>query len=114
VVLENFFEPCVLFLLLKQPDYGYKLSKNLKIHCRCQVSVGNLYRGLNRLVKHGYISKQSKKSQIGPDRSVYQITRQGKLYLENWIINLKKQNQIVSQLIKNYQKLYATDQSTKF
>ncbi len=109
VILENFFEPCVLFLLRKKPNYGYELNKNLKEHCRCQVNMGNLYRGLNRLVKQGYITQQNRKSDIGPDRTVYQITNQGKSYLKDWIINLKKQNQIVSQLIKNYEKQYATN-----
>ncbi len=59
VVVENFFEPCVLFLLMKKPSYGYELNKMLKESCDCQVNIGNLYRGLNRLVKDKYITKKN-------------------------------------------------------
>jgi PadR family transcriptional regulator PadR len=104
VVVENFFEPCVLFLLLKKPGYGYELNKLLKENCDCQVNIGNLYRGLNRLVKQKYISKKKSEGSLGPARTVYEITASGKKYLATWIEGLKKQNKTISHLIKNYQK----------
>lgn len=104
VVVENFFEPCVLFLLMKKPSYGYELNKMLKESCDCQVNIGNLYRGLNRLVKDKYISKKVSKSSIGPARTVYGITASGKKYLATWITGLKEQNKTISHLINNYQK----------
>ena len=104
VVLQNFFEPCALFLLMKKPDYGYELSKQLKKRCHCQTNVGNLYRGLNRMVKAGLITKKTAGSEIGPKKSVYTITAEGKHYLSSWITELEKQNIAISELIKNYKK----------
>ena len=109
VVLENFFEPCVLYLLLEKPNYGYELSKNLKERCGCDVNIGNLYRGLSRMVKSGYIKKETSKSDAGPARIIYEITKSGRSYLASWIENLKLQNKTVSKLIKNYQKYYETN-----
>ncbi|NTU74348.1 PadR family transcriptional regulator [Candidatus Roizmanbacteria bacterium] len=105
VVIENFFEPCILYLLLKKPSYGYEISKNLLRHCECQVNVGNLYKGLNRLVTQGYATKQTVDSSLGPTRVVYEITDSGKEYLKGWIDNLKKQQKTISKLIINYQQI---------
>lgn len=109
-VLENFFEPCLLYLLLKKSSYGYELSKNLRDNCECQVNIGNLYRGLNRLVKGGHITKTRVKSEIGPVKVVYTITDSGKEYLAGWIESLKRQNQTIGKLITNYQYHYESHQ----
>jgi PadR family transcriptional regulator PadR len=104
VVVENFFEPCVLFLLSKKPSYGYELNKNLLDNCDCQVNIGNLYRGLNRLVREKYIKKTKSKSSMGPDRTTYEITQEGKVYLASWIEGLEKQSKTINKLINNYKK----------
>jgi DNA-binding PadR family transcriptional regulator len=111
VVLENFFEPCILFLLSDKASYGYELTKNLKGKCGCSVNVGNLYRGLGRLVKSGDVKKRSVKSDIGPNRVMYEITPKGKLLLADWIVGLKEQNKLISKLITNYKNKY--DSSNK-
>lgn len=105
VVLENFFEPCILFLLIKKPSYGYDIQKQLKERCTCEVNTGNLYRCLFRMQKHGYLTRESVKGTIGPNRYSYIITKEGKIYLASWIEALKKQNKVISSLIKNYQKI---------
>jgi len=105
VIIENFFEPGILYLLLKKPSYGYEIQKSLKRNCICDVSVGNLYRCLSRMQKQGYIKKEETKSKIGPKRVSYTITQEGKIYLANWIESLKKQKKVISSLINNYQKI---------
>ncbi len=104
-VLENFFEPCTLYLLMKGPGYGYDIQKQLKENCTCDVNIGNLYRCLSRLLKQRYITRQATKSEIGPKRYSYTITQEGKAYLASWIEALKNQKEVISSLIKNYQKI---------
>ncbi len=108
VILENFFEPCILFLLLDKASYGYELTKNLKEHCGCSVNIGNLYRGLGRLVTSKDIEKKSVKSDKGPNRVMYEITPKGKVLLKDWIAGLEEQNKTISKLIKNYKIKYDT------
>ena len=105
VVLENFFEPCVLYLLLKKNSYGYELYQNLQKFCKCNVNMGNLYRGLNRLNKNGNISKTKMKSAKGPDKVIYSLSDKGRNYLNGWIENLEKQQAVISSLITNYKNL---------
>lgn len=104
VVIENFFEPCVLFLLLQKPSYGYELKNNLDKNCRCQVNIGNLYRGLARLQKSGDVIKKKSPNSLGPDRYLYEITPSGKKLLESWIIELEAGVKTMTKLIHNFKK----------
>lgn len=105
VVVENFFEPGILYLLLKKSSYGYEIQKSLKENCICDVNIGNLYRCLSRMQKLGYVTREMSKSAIGPKRYSYTITKEGKEYLSGWIESLKKQRTVISSLITNYQKI---------
>ena len=104
VIIENFFEPCILYLLLKGPAYGYDLNKQLLESCQCDVNIGNLYRGLSRLTHDGFITKQRVLGTKGPDRVEYAITEEGKEYLHGWISELECQKDIINSLITNYKK----------
>ncbi len=104
VVLENFFEPCTLYLLTKGSSYGYDIQRQLKENCTCDVNIGNLYRCLSRLLKQGYITRVGIKSEIGPKRYSYTITDTGKIYLKSWIVALEQQSKVINLLVKNYKK----------
>ena len=105
VVVENFFEPGILYLLMKKSSYGYEIQKALKESCICEVNIGNLYRCLSRMQKQGYVIRESVKGTIGPKRYSYTITKEGKTYLSSWIESLKKQKKVISSLINNYKKI---------
>lgn len=105
VVVENFFEPGILYLLLKKSSYGYEIQKALKENCICEVNIGNLYRCLSRMQRQGYVTRESIKGTIGPKRYSYTITKKGKIYLSSWMESLKKQRRVISSLINNYQKI---------
>jgi PadR family transcriptional regulator PadR len=104
VVIENFFEPCVLSLLIKKPSYGYELKNDLQDRCSCQVDIGNLYRGLAKLQKSGQVLKRKVSSEVGPAKQVYEITPQGRKLLNSWIEDLTDQVKVINKLINNYRK----------
>jgi len=104
VVVENFFEPCILFLVSQKSSYGYDIKKKMSDDCLCDVNVGNLYRALARMQKSGFITKSKVKGTLGPSRIEYSITPKGKEYLASWIVSLEKQQEAISRLITNYKK----------
>lgn len=104
VIIENYFEPCILFLLLEKPSYGYELKNNLDQYCACQVNIGNLYRGLARLQKLGYIIQKKAKSKAGPVRNIYELTSSGKILLQEWISELEAGVKTLQKLITNYKR----------
>ncbi len=106
VIVENFFEPCILYLLVLKPSYGYELNQKLLDNCGCNVNIGNLYRCLSRLTKKGFITKKKSKSEVGPSRIEYAITDKGHELLKEWIEELQTQTHTINTLITNYKKQY--------
>jgi len=104
VVVENFFEPCVLSLLMLKPSYGYELKNDLDEKCGCQADIGNLYRSLSKLQKSGYVLKKKVVSEVGPAKQVYEITKKGKGLLGEWIEELEDEVKLIKKLINNYKK----------
>jgi PadR family transcriptional regulator, regulatory protein PadR len=102
VVIENFFEPCLLFLLLQKPSYGYEIKANLDEKCGCLANIGNLYRCLFRLTKEGQIAKKSVAGTKGPERIMYSITPAGKKLLAVWMAELEKETAKLTKLITHY------------
>jgi len=101
-VLENFFEPCALFLLLRKPSYGYEIQQKLTDECMCSANMGNLYRCLSRMSKQGYVMKEAQKSSIGPTKYIYTITDKGQAHLASWIRALETQEKSIRNLITHY------------
>jgi PadR family transcriptional regulator, regulatory protein PadR len=106
VIIENFFEPCLLFLLLQKPSYGYEIKANLDQKCGCQANIGNLYRCLARLEKAGHVTKQNALGQKGPERIVYHITTAGRALLAEWMAELETEAGKLNKLITNYKKTH--------
>lgn len=102
VVIENFFEPCLLFLLLKKPGYGYEIKAQLDEQCGCQANIGNLYRCLARLTQEGRIAKNSVAGVKGPERIMYSMTPSGKKLLAEWMAELERESAKLNKLITHY------------
>ncbi len=115
LVIENFHEPCILFLLMQKPGYGYEIMENLRDRCCCSVNVGNLYRCLAAMQKNGYLIKQSaaksgnKGQKPGPERKLYKISAKGLKLLAGWMKELEAGSKTINKLIINYKKHYAAN-----
>ncbi len=105
IVIENYYEPCILYLLSRGPSYGYKIQQHIETQLSCGVNISNVYRCLSRLHKEHCVTKAHEPSEEGPDRVVYRITREGKTLLKDWIQDLNKQKQIVNKLINSCSEL---------
>jgi DNA-binding PadR family transcriptional regulator len=102
VVIENFFEPCLLFLLLEKPSYGYEIKSDLEAKCGCQANMGNLYRCLSRLEKAGRVTRRKEMGEKGPERIVYEITEGGRALLADWMAELENEAAKLTKLINHY------------
>ncbi len=83
-VLRAYNDTMVLFLLLKEPSYGYELAKRIR-----ETSDGNyimkettLYSVFTRLEKRGYVTSFYGSETSGKRRTYYQITNEGRAYYE--------------------------------
>ena len=77
--LHGFLEPCVLWLLATERDYGYGLSQRLAEAGLGDVPGGTLYPALLRLETQGYLTVSWEHSTAGPRRKYYTITPAGRV-----------------------------------
>lgn len=81
-VIRGYNDTMILFLLLKEPSYGYEISKKIKELSREKyiIKETTLYSAFNRLEKNKYITSFYGNETNGKRRTYYQITDLGKKY----------------------------------
>lgn len=77
---KGVLELCVLAILEWKNCYGYELVN--RISKSFAISEGTIYPLLSRLRKEGYVTTYLKESTEGPTRKYYQLTLNGKEFLE--------------------------------
>jgi PadR family transcriptional regulator PadR len=95
---KGILEICVLVLLDKQDRYGYELVR--EISDKIEISEGSMYPLLRRLTKEGYFTTYFQESSGGPARKYYKLTKRGKDYLHEQMLEWKEFSSAVNQLIE--------------
>jgi DNA-binding PadR family transcriptional regulator len=77
----------VLALLADGPNYGYQLKANLEATVGPQwgLNIGHLYQVLDRLRRDALVSAVIVAAGKRPDRTMYSITPDGQLELDDWL-----------------------------
>jgi PadR family transcriptional regulator, regulatory protein PadR len=77
VLPRNYMRSCVLLLLREEPAHGYDLLQRLRPLGFARDDPGRLYRALRALEDEGLVRSSWERSEIGPDRRRYELTRAG-------------------------------------
>ncbi len=103
--MERFLEVCLLLLLYDEVGYGYGLIEQLEYFgfVAEELNVSTLYRTLRKMEKESLVSSYWQQGGPGPKRRVYEITKSGKLHLEQWITILKTRKSRIEKLIEQYE-----------
>lgn len=88
----------MLVLLNQQDQYGYELVQ--KVSSKITISEGSIYPLLRRLTKDGYCTTYFQESVGGPARKYYNLTDQGKEYLQAQLQEWQDFSNAVHQLIE--------------
>lgn len=99
IIIENYYEPCILYLLSQGPSYGYKIQQHIEMQLSCNANISNIYRCLTRLNTENFVTKTREPGESGPERVVYRITPEGEYLLKEWVRDLQKQKKILNTLI---------------
>ncbi len=101
-VIRGYNDTMILFLLLKEPSYGYELSKQIKIlsNGKYVIKETTLYSAFSRMEKNGYVeSFIMEAGEGGKKRTYYKITDAGRNYYnekcEEWLLT----KEVVEQFI---------------
>jgi PadR family transcriptional regulator PadR len=81
-VIRGYTDTMILFLLLKEPSYGYEISKNIKLLSDGEYTLKEttLYSAFGRLEQNGYIESFPGQATGGKRRTYYRITESGRDY----------------------------------
>jgi DNA-binding PadR family transcriptional regulator len=79
----------VLALLREQPAHGFALAQLTapggELGRIWRIPRPVVYRSLGRLVEAGFITPESVEPGLGPQRTIYAVTAQGRQEVENWL-----------------------------
>lgn len=101
----NFLQPCLLMLLLKQKAHGYNLLSDLASFGfdTSILDPSLVYRTLRDLEGMELVRSEWDDESQGPQRRMYEITQQGKEYLQEWMHDLERTQADIQKLITTYQ-----------
>lgn len=98
-MLKGVIDGVILHIIKNNETYGYEIVEELKRSGFYTMTEGTVYPILQRLSKKGYILATYKKSEIGPKRKYYYITKNGEIYLKNFYESFEELTEIVKNLI---------------
>ena len=75
----------LLAMLKGWSAYGYDLVQRLEDAGFGEYNKGTVYRALRHMEAMGLVSSAWDTSSTGPARRMYQLTKAGSIFLENWI-----------------------------
>ncbi|MBV8235129.1 MAG: helix-turn-helix transcriptional regulator, partial [Acidimicrobiia bacterium] len=84
---RHFLQPCLLLLLVEQPDYGYDLVARLR-SLGIEDDSATVYRALRALERAGAVQSRWKAPVSGPARRMYEITGPGEAQLDRCACSL--------------------------
>src|SRR5262245_3783391 len=70
-----------------EPSYGYALTKEYFERSGLNVSTGNFYRELQRMVGEGLLRPLPKPGDVDPRRTPYEITQAGVAAFDSWLLD---------------------------
>lgn len=80
-LLKGVLEGCILAVIDQESTYGYELSLKLQQFGLGNISEGSIYPILLRLQKEKLIAGTMQKSEAGPNRKYYHLTKEGEIAL---------------------------------
>ncbi len=83
-LLKGLLEGCILKIISQEETYGYVITEALNEYGFKDLNEGSIYPVLIRLEKKGYVTSESRKSELGPRRKYYKISPKGRDELESF------------------------------
>ena len=103
----SFLQPCLLLMLTRGDAHGYRLLDELDEFGfnPNRVDPSLVYRALREMEASGWVTSRWDTESQGPQRKVYQITQEGKDYLELWVVDLHRTRDEIDALIAAYEQI---------
>jgi PadR family transcriptional regulator len=104
---KNFLRRCLLLLLGEQPAHGYDLMQRLRAFEYDSSDPGALYRALRTLQDDGLVHPTRERSDSGPARRRYELTRAGWSELDRQSGSLAATTAVFRTFLSRYEEFVA-------
>ena len=101
-VIRGYNDTIILFFLLKEPSYGYEISKQIRqiSEDKYVIKETTLYSAFTRMEKNGYIESYSDEdNQQKKRRTYYRITDVGRKYYKEKCAEWTVTQEVISKFI---------------
>ncbi|HJN49009.1 MAG: PadR family transcriptional regulator [Pseudomonadales bacterium] len=99
-LLKGILEGCILALLQREKNYGYKVVEGLRNNGFDDIHEVTVYPILTRLHNKGILESEKRPSDIGPPRKYYGLTPKGDDSLQEFLISWGSTKQKVDRIIE--------------
>jgi PadR family transcriptional regulator len=106
---KNFLRACLLLLLRENRAHGYELLEQVQSLGFDGSDPGGLYRTLRRLEREKLVRSVWERSEHGPDRRIYEITRSGMEHLHSAAKAISRGEQAIVNFLSRYEEFVALD-----
>ena len=113
VLPKNFLRPCLLLLLREHSAHGYDLLERLRPLGFSRDDPGRLYRALRALETDELVRSVWEKSNCGPDRRMYELTRRGMEVLHESATALLETDDILGMFLSRYSEFVTLDRTPR-
>ena len=98
---KRFIEPRLLYLIKKQPSYGYQLIEDIgKLPFPGPApDSAAIYRMLRELEKGDLVRSEWEHGEAGPAKRIYEITAQGEERLSAWVDAFKERADLLKRFV---------------
>ena len=110
---RNFLRPCILLLLRESPAHGYDLLERAKAFGFTGSDPGGLYRALRALEVEGLVRSAWEPSPEGPDRRIYEITREGAEWLHESAQGLQRTAELLERFVSRYEEFVTLAEASR-
>lgn len=107
-VIRGYNDTMILYLLLKEPSYGYEVSKQIKqlSNGKYVIKETTLYSAFSRMEKNGFVESFVMDAEgSGKKRTYYRITDVGRKYYadkcEEWLLTKEVVEQFIMEEMSN-------------
>lgn len=100
--MRGYNDIIILYILLKEPSYGYEISKQVKemTQNKYVMKETTLYSAFKRLENNAYVESFKSNETYGKARTYYRITDEGKKYYQEKCLEWEITKEVISTFIK--------------
>ncbi|ADE36794.1 PadR family transcriptional regulator [Methanohalophilus mahii] len=101
----------ILRVVCQEPLHGYGIVKAIEelSEGRHIIKSGTMYTTLRRMEKEGLLESFWERSDTGPDKRMYKVTRDGRKHLKEWLEMLMERKRMMEKILLFYEQEFRGD-----